>query len=235
MLLEDVVIKSIVLFIILYVIARILNKKFIAQMTFFDFVAAITIGSMVATVTFTQEIPILIGIVGVVLFSLLALTSDILAIKSFRMRKVLNSEPTILIKNGKIYEEGLKKVRLTVDDLLANLRKKGDFYLHEIEGAMMETDGTISVLKKPQYHFVNREDMKVTKLSKGMPQTFILDGKLLPYSLEALGKDKEWADIMLKEHGIKNMRDVFVAQVDSSGMVYIDTRDDSFTPIIKPT
>ncbi|WP_100399219.1 YetF domain-containing protein [Bacillus sp. FJAT-44742] len=209
MLLEHVIVKSFVLFIILYVIARILNKKFIAQMTFFDFVAAITIGSMVATVTFTQQIPLLIGIAGVVLFSLLALISDILAIKSFHMR--------------------------TVDDLLANLRKRGDFYLHEIEGAMMETDGTISVLKKPQSHFVNREDMKVTKLSKGMPQTFILNGKLLPYSLEAMGKDKKWADNILKEHGIKNMRDVFVAQVDSSGMVYIDTRDDSFTPIIKPT
>jgi uncharacterized membrane protein YcaP (DUF421 family) len=113
-----------------------------------------------------------------------------------------------------------------MDSLLTNLRKKDVFYVDQVETALLETDGTVSVLKKPPYLEVMQKDINKVQVSRGIAQAFIIDGKILSKSLEILGKDKEWIKQILQQNQIKRVEDVFFAQMDGVGNIYIDKRDD---------
>ncbi|WP_088105190.1 DUF421 domain-containing protein [Halalkalibacter urbisdiaboli] len=223
----EMFIRATVAFIVLYFLCRLLNKKLISQMTFFDFVAGITIGSVAASSMLTKDVPIYIGMLGLFIFCLYTLSTNIIAIKSLRGRKILEDEPTYLVKNGKILEEGLKKSRMTMDSLIANLRKKSVFYLDQVDTALLETDGSVSVLKKTPYIDLMKKDIATVEPSRGIPQAFIIDGKILKKSLKVLRKDMKWVDEILTLHNVKHLEDVFVAQIDMLGNVYIDIRDDN--------
>ncbi|WP_174731261.1 DUF421 domain-containing protein [Mesobacillus harenae] len=222
----DMTYRIIFTFIVLYILCRILGKKLISQMTFFDFVAGVALGSISASLIFSQNLPTRIGIYGLVLFALLALILDIVALKSFKGRKILNDEPTLIVKNGKIYEEGLSKARLTIDEMLFQLRNKNIFYLDEVEIAFFETNGQVTALKKSTQLPPTKQDMQINSPSRGLPQTFIIDGKILPNSLKAAGKDEAWVKSILQTNGISKIGDVAVAQIDQLNKVFIDKRND---------
>lgn len=130
------------------------------------------------------------------------------------------------MESGKVLEEGMEKVRFTIDELLTQLRKKGIFYLDEVDLAILETDGKISVLRQPLAMATTRQDVDSIRPSRGQPQVFILDGHLLPYSLEAIGKDQQWVQDTLDQWQVADMKKVIVAQVDAQDKVYIDTKKD---------
>ncbi|SEA84676.1 Uncharacterized membrane protein YcaP, DUF421 family [Thalassobacillus cyri] len=220
------IVKVVVVFTVLYVVARVLNKKLISQMTFFDFVAGITLGSMTATIILTSNLTLMKGLTGLVLFGGLVLLVDYMTLNNFHLRKLFNSEPTVLMNNGHILEDGMKRVRFTVDELLSQLRKKNIFYLSEVDTAILETDGTVSVLKKSSMQSPTNNDLNVVKPSKKLPQTFIIQGKVLEDSLHAAGKGRNWLTETLKQKGIKDINDVIAAQVDGQGNVFLDTRQD---------
>ena len=222
----EIFIRATVGFMVLYILCRLLNKKLIAQMNFFDFVAGITIGSIVASAIMMKDVPIWLSMIGLILFCFYTFLTSVIAIKSLRGRKVLEDEETYLIQNGQVLEEGLKKVRLTMDGLLTNLRKKGFFYVDQVETAIMETDGSISVLAKPPYLPAMQKDVFNVQVSRGLAQGFILDGKILKQSLKILGKDENWVREVLRHHKIKKIEDVFYAQIDEQGTIYMDIRDD---------
>jgi len=226
---SELILRVIIFLLVLYVWARLLGKKLISQMTFFDFIAGITIGSLASNVMVDRTIGIATGVAAISLFSLLIILLNYLALKNFISRKVLEGEPTILIKNGAIFEEGLNKVRFTVDNLLSNLRKKNVFYVEQVESAILETDGTVSVLLKPEYQSLTPKDMSVYKPSRGLTQAFIIDGKILKHSLQIINKDIEWVNSILEQHQIKDIESVFYAQIDEQGVVYIDTKIDRNT------
>ncbi|UOE96194.1 DUF421 domain-containing protein [Alkalihalobacillus sp. LMS39] len=222
----EVILRTTIAFIILYILCRILNKKLISQMTFFDFVAGITIGSLVASSIIMTDVPIFISMVGLFFFCLYVFITSIIAIKSLWGRKVLEDEPTYLMKDGQILEEGLKKSRFTVDSLLTNLRKKNVFNIDEVDTAFLETDGTVTVLKKAPYLPAMQKDVFNVQVTRGVGQAFIIDGKILKKSLDILEKDIDWVKTVLAQHKISSIDDVFFAQIDKQGMVYIDKRSD---------
>ena len=196
-------------------------------MTFFDFVAGITIGSIVASSMIMKDVPIMISMVGLTLFCLYTFITSVIAVKTFWGRKILEDELTYLIKDGQILEEGLKKSRFTVDSLLTNLRKKNVFHVDEVETAILETDGTVSVLKKAPFLPAMQKDVFNIQPDRGVGQAFIIDGKILKESLKLLGKDREWVRTILQQHNIARIENVFFAQIDRQGMVYIDTKQDN--------
>ncbi|MDG5789645.1 DUF421 domain-containing protein [Evansella sp. AB-P1] len=226
----DIFIRTTIAFIILYILCRILNKKLIAQMTFFDFVAGITIGSVAAGAMLQPNTPLSISMTGLILFCIYTFITSIIAIKSLWGRKVLEDEPTYLIKNGEVLENGLKKNRMTIDSLITNLRKKGVFYVDQVESAILETDGTVSVLKKPAYLDVMKKDINQFQSSRGVPQAFIIDGKILTSTLNMLGKDINWVKGILKKNNISKLDEVFFAQIDIEGTIYLDKREDAKSP-----
>jgi uncharacterized membrane protein YcaP (DUF421 family) len=213
-------------FIVIYVLSRILGKKLISQMTFFDFVAGVSLGSLVGSVILAADIPIWKGSISLIVFAAISFVVDYTSLKSYRGRKILNDEPTPIIREGKILEEGLKKVRLTIDDLLFQLRKKDIFYLDEVDYAFLETDGTVSALKKSEKLTPTIRDFQLNTLSRGLPQTFIIDGNLLPDILKKIGKDENWLQGILVQNKINSVTDILVAQIDNQMKVYINLKNE---------
>jgi uncharacterized membrane protein YcaP (DUF421 family) len=222
----EMTVRTFISFVSLYVMCRILGKKLISQMTFFDFVAGVTLGTITGSIMFSDKLSKSVGVYGLVLFALITLLLDFIALKSLKGRKVLNGEPTLIVKNGKILEEGMSKARLTMDELLIHLRKKNIFYLDEVDFAFFETDGSISSMKKSILSPPTKKDLQVNTASRGVPQVFIMDGKVLPDGIQAAGKDEKWIKMILQSNGITDVGQVAIAQVDEQDSVYIDIRED---------
>jgi uncharacterized membrane protein YcaP (DUF421 family) len=219
-----IVFNTIYTFIVIYILSRILGKKLISQMTFFDFIAGVSLGSLVGSVILIPDIPIWKGCFSLIVFAAVSFILDYSALKSYWGRKILNDVPTMIIKEGKILEEGMRKVRLTIDDLLFQLRKKDIFYLDEIEYAFLETDGTISTLKKTNQLTPTICDLQITRLSRGLPQTFIIDGKIIYNTLNSIGKDEKWVQDILAKNKISKVDDILVAQIDEQLKVFLSLK-----------
>lgn len=222
----EVITRAVISFIVLFIWCRILGKKLISQVTFFDFVAGITIGSVTANIMLSPQVPLWIGLIGLSLFCALALLLDWLSLKSLKVRKLGDGVPILVIKEGKILEEGMRKSRLNMDNLLFMLRKKNIFYLDEVELAYYETDGSVSALKKTNFQSVTRQDMSFSAITRGLPQAVIKDGKMIETGLKELGKDEKWLKKQLEKVGVDDLSDVTLAQVDQNDQMYVDRRND---------
>ena len=218
--------RAILSFLVLFALARVLGKKQISQLTFFDYVVGIVIGDMASTVAIDTSTKLLNGIIGIVVYTLLSLIMAFGAIKSFKFRELVESSPSILIKDGNIMEKSLLKNRLTFDDLLNGLRVKGAFNISEVELAMLETDGQISVMKKPEYQSLTPNDIGLSVEKDHAPSLVIIDGTLLEKHLKYLGFTEEWLLEEMKKQGANKFEDVFLAQINSNGSVYVDLFND---------
>jgi uncharacterized membrane protein YcaP (DUF421 family) len=216
-------------FFILLALARILGKKQISQLTFFDYIVGIVIGDMASTIAIDTTMKFSYGLIGLVGYTILSVIIAFGAIKSFKFRELVESSPSILIKDGKIMEKTLLKHRLTFDDLLNGLREKDAFNLYEVELAMLETNGQISVMKKPEYQALTPKDIGLSVEEDHAPSLVIIDGSLLEKHLIYLGYSKDWLLKEIKKQGANQFEDVFLAQINSDGRVYVDLFNDKKT------
>lgn len=173
----------------------------------------------------------LILLVIILYIVFIVLQTKLTPAKTFRLRNILNSEPIIVMTNGRILEKELRKVQYNVDELISQLRKKDVFHLREVESAILESDGSLSVLKKSDLSHSSFGDPLNREAGKEHPQIVIIEGNILDFSLKVIGKDKRWLTRTLRKNGLENLSDVMVAQVDPLGNFYIDTKKDliSFT------
>ena len=218
--------RSIAMFILIVAIARILGKRNIARVPPYKFMSyfAITIIAALISVNVIREIAF--GLIALGVWTVFLVALDYLSIKSKLVHDLINGKETVLIKHGKIMEENLLQTRLTAEELLRELRSKNAFSLADVEFAVMETTGEINVFLKSDKKPVTAHDLgqKVAPLTE--PQTVILDGTILNEPLASLGLNREWLMIQLENLGV-SLDNVFIAQVDSSGDLYVDLFDDS--------
>jgi uncharacterized membrane protein YcaP (DUF421 family) len=222
----EIGLRAVIVFLGLLIWARILGKKLISQMTFFDFVAGVAIGSIGGSIMFNTNITVVQGIWGLSVFVVCVLLVDFLVLKNYRSRIIIESQPLIVIQNGKILEQKMAKVRLTMDDLMMLLRKKSVFYVDEVDTAYFEIDGTLSVLKKPENMTATRKDLNLIASPRGKTENFIIDGEIIEQVLRSIGKDKEWVESILQTNGVTDIKDVAFAQIDQLSQVYVDMRKD---------
>lgn len=218
--------RAILSFLVLFTLARILGKKQISQLTFFDYVVGIVIGDMASTIAIDTSVKFINGLIGLIVYTLLSLIIAFVAIKSFKFRDLVESSPSILVKNGKIMEKNLFKHKMTFDDLMNGLRGKDAFKVSEVELAMLETNGQISVMKKPEYQSLTPKDIGLSTEEDHAPSLIIIDGTLLAKRLQYLGYTKEWLLEEIKKQGANKFEDVFLAQINSNGSVYVDLFND---------
>ena len=212
-------------FLLLLTLARILGKKQISHLTFFDYIVGIVIGDITASIAVDPSMKFTNGLVGLVVYTLLSLIIAFGAIKSFKFRELVESSPSILIKDGEIMEKNLSKNRLTFDDLMNGLRMKDAFNISEVELAMIETDGQISVMKKPKYQSLTPND--ISKCGRGScPFPSYYRWHTLRKHLKYLGYTNEWLLEEIKKQGANKIEDVFLAQINSTGSVYVDLYND---------
>jgi len=203
-----------------------MGKRNISRITPFNFVCYIAIGVLAALISANIITNYAFGLISIIIWALIPVALDYLSIKSKLLHDLIQGKGTVLIKHGKIMEENLMKVRLTGEELLRELRSKNAFSLADVEFAVMETTGEINVFLKSDKKPVTAHDLgqKVAPLTE--PQTVILDGTILNEPLASLGLNREWLMIQLENLGV-SLDNVFIAQVDSSGDLYVDLFDDS--------
>ncbi|MFZ5944678.1 MAG: DUF421 domain-containing protein [Bacillota bacterium] len=217
-------IRTIFTYIVLMILSRFLGRKIISQMTFFDFVVGITIGSVAANHAFGPYNSITAGFTILILLALLTFLVDYAHIKSFRARKMFESEPVVLIDRGTIVNQNLKRERLSIEDLTMMLRQKNAFNIADVEFAVMEPDGKLSVQKKSEKQPLTPSDINFSPPYKGLTRDVIMDGNILDENLKNTKFTKELLIDNLKMYGVKDVSEVFYAGLDSSNRLYVSKR-----------
>ncbi|TGE33977.1 DUF421 domain-containing protein [Desulfosporosinus sp. Sb-LF] len=213
-------------FIILWLGLRVLGKKQVGELSIYNVATIAAVGEMAASLaTDLHDDPtdFIFPLLG---YFLLTYLMSYLSLKSQLVRQVLEGIPTIVVSNGKILEGNLKTLRLSMDNLLIKLREEKVFDLKEVEFAIMEPDGKLSILLKPIYRTVTTGDLQLTTEYKGLPTILVREGKFEEESLKNLGITKSWLMTQLHAHNVGEVSEVFLAQLDSSGQLYIDLMTD---------
>lgn len=221
----DILIRTIIAIVSLFILGRTLGKKQIAQLSFFDYILGITIGSIAAQMSIDTDIPMTNGLGSLILWSLVSLLISYVSLKSMRARRFLEGVPTVIIKNGEIIKENLKKERYHINELLEDLREKGVFNIADVEFAILETDGALSVLKKSQTQPITPRDIGIDTKYQGLSANLIIDGEIMYKHLQTVGLNEEWLSDELNKRGIDSFKDVLLASLDTDGNLYVDLKD----------
>ena len=193
----------------LFIITKIMGHKQVAQLDFFDYISGITIGSIAAELATELETPIK-PFIALVIYGLISILLNVITSRLPRSRKYVNGTPTILMDNGKIYRKNLKKAKLDLSEFMLMCREAGYFDLDEIQTAIFEHNGKLSVLPNSKNRPITPNDMQITvKLSK-IGTEIIMDGEILGDNLKRLGFDEIWLKKQLADQGYKNTEDIFL-------------------------
>jgi len=190
-------------------------------------VVGITIGSIASSVSVELENEPLPALVALLTWGSMSILLGWLSLRGKTLEKLMNSEPTVVVQDGKILEKNMGTARYSLGDLLMQLRLKNAFNLADVEVALLEPNGQLSVLKKSEAQPVTPRTMNIAVAERGMPSVFIEDGKVLTDTLEHLGHDEAWVREQLRLQGVNSVKQVMLAQVDGYEEVYIDLKDDS--------
>lgn len=217
--------KAGVAFLALWAIARIMGKKLISQLTLFDFIAAVTLGSVGANAINPGQ-PTGPLLVGAAIFAGLSILGNWVDVSGRTLERFLDGEPTVLIQNGKVLEQNRTRNRLTVNQLESMLRQKGAFDLRTVEFAILETSGQLSVLPRSQFRPVSPVDLKLKTGYEGLTTQVMHKGRALPERLAGAGLTEDWLPGELARQGIPDPDQVFSAWLGSDGALNVDRYDD---------
>ncbi|MDF1507481.1 DUF421 domain-containing protein [Robertmurraya sp. DFI.2.37] len=208
----QILIELIFGYIALFALTKIMGKTQITQITPFDFISALILGELVGNAIYDNDITFQKVIYAVVIWGLLIFITEILTQKKKGLRKLLEGKPSIVIRKGKIDYEMLKKARLDINQLQHLLRSRGIFSIRECEYAILETDGSISVLRKSSYEHVTIRDLNLPRSAVKLPVTLILDGEIEADNLHFIKWNEEMLYNEMKKFGIDSEKDVLYAE-----------------------
>lgn len=221
----DIFLRTIIVLIILFFIAKMVGKKQISQLNLFDYIVGITIGSIAADISLDLEKDLMAGLVSLFLYGIIAYLISLLTMKSIKARRFFTGVPTVLVENSKIIESGLKKTKIDINELLAEARIAGYFDLDEIEYAIMEVNGNISFLPKDREKPITKKDMNLKSVDTGLTANVIIDGIYMENNMKAIGKNKKWLDHELKILGYDNYDNILLATVDINYKILVYRKD----------
>lgn len=221
----DVTLRAILSLITLFLITKMLGKKQVSQLSLFDYVIGISIGNFAAEMTINLESDYLHGILAVVIFGVVAYLVSILTMKSIHLRRYFMGTPTLLIQDGKLLEQNMKKVKYDVNDLLEQCRTNGYFDLSEIKYALMEANGTLSILPFETERPLKVKDMEIKPKKEGLCANVIIDGKVMPNNLKNCNKDETWLKKELKIKGYTDLQQILLATVDANEKLQVYERN----------
>lgn len=222
----DILLRNLIAVGILFLVTVIIGKKLISQLNFFDFIVGITIGSIAAALSVDKTITYPNGVISLLIWGLIPLIVARIALANIRARRRLDGVPTILVQNGKILEENLKKEKYHVNDLLEELRLKGVFNIADLDFAILETSGQISVQLRPENQPITVSDLNLSVTRQGLCANLIIDGNILHQHLKLANRDEAWLRKELRKRNIEDVGQVLLASMDGNGNLHIDVKDD---------
>lgn len=217
----SIFLRSLFAFFILFLLTRCLGKKQISQLTFFDYITGITIGSIAASCAVDAQIDASMGLVGLLTWTLLSISLSYVTLKKLKIKRLLDGTPTIVIQQGKILYENLKQERFTVLDLLEELRLQGVFCVEQVNFAILENGGRLSILLKSQFQPMKPKDLNILTKTEGLPANLIIDGCILQENLALVDRDETWLCEVLKNKGFSSISDVTLATLKPDGPLIV--------------
>ncbi|MBD1373228.1 DUF421 domain-containing protein [Hazenella sp. IB182357] len=220
--------QTLIAFLTVMIITRILGKQQIGEMTFTEYVNGITFGSIAANLATELDQNIVQHIISLIMFGVLTYGASWLALHNRKARKLLQGEPIVVIKDGKLLEKNLQKTRFTLIDITQLLRGKEVFNIDDVQYAILENDGTLSVMLKPDKQpLTPQTNRRNNPTEPQIPTELVVDGQVIYENLRRIGQSGKWLMEQLKaQKSIQSIQDVFYATLDSEGKLYIDLRDD---------
>lgn len=221
----EIALRTLISAVVLFVITKILGKRQITQLSYFEYITGITVGGIAAIMSLDLRITWYYGLVALIVWATVALGLEYISLKSKIARDVINGQGVVLIKEGKVLEDNLRKVRFTSDDLLEELRGKNAFSFSDVEFAVLEADGKLNVLLNKEIQPLTPKHLGIKVAPEQEPQTVIMDGKILDEPLATIGLNRHWLNTELKKIGV-SIENVFIGQVDSYEQLTVDLFND---------
>lgn len=219
----QVILETLITFFILLLYTRLLGKKQMSHLTFFNYITGITIGSIAANMVISPSLSFFKEIVALSIWCLLTVVIGYLTLKSSKLRIILDGQPTIIIKRGKILRKSLKSLKMNLDDISMLLREQNIFSIRDVDYAILEPNGKISVLKKVNKQPTTREDLNIiVPAAKYLPTEIIVDGKFVTHSLKELNLTKEWVIQQLNQIGISSIKSILYAEIQDDGSIFVN-------------
>lgn len=197
----------------LFVIAKFIGHKQMSQLDFFDYITGITIGSIGAELATELEKPMK-PFVAMLVYGTITVVLSLITSKFPKMRKIINGTPTIIMNNGKIYRKNMKKAKIDLSEFLVLCRQAGYFNLADIQTAIFEYNGRLTVLPVSTKRPLNPEDVKLTPQPEYISAEVIMDGRVLDENLKRMGVDIKWLENQIKKQGFKNVKEIFLGVCD---------------------
>ncbi len=224
-----IIVRTTAVYLFLLVMVRVMGKREIGQLSPFDLVVAITIGEL-AAVALELESDLVKALVPIALIALLELLLSYVSLKSHVLRRLITGSPTVVIENGRIVYENLRRNRYNTSDLLSQLREKDIFSPAEVEYAILEPSGRLSVLKRSQHRAVTPADLHIDTRYEGLSFPLICDGVVQLKNMEKLSLSMDWLNDQLRSRNVHGVHAVALALIDTGGELYISTKSDPAEP-----
>ena len=226
----SVFLRAITSLVFLFLVTKIIGKKQVSELSLFDYVIGISIGNFAAEMTINLESNEINGLLAVLIFGLIAYAVSIITMKSMRLRRFFMGTPTIIIQNGKILIDGMKKTRLDMNDILEQCRTNGYFDISQIEYAIVEANGELSILPKAEYRPLNPNDMNLKVSKEGLCANVVIDSKVMVNNLSNMAKDEEWLRKQLKVQGYKTLDNILLATLDNNEKIIVYEKNTNIKP-----
>lgn len=210
-----VVLTSVLSAAALFVIAKVMGHKQMSQLDFFDYITGITIGSIAAELATELEEP-LRPLIAMVVYGAITVILTVMTSKLPKTRKFINGTPTIIMNNGKLYRKNMKKAKLDLSEFMVMCRQEGYFNLADIQTAVFEYNGRLTILPVSTKRPMTPEDMNLTPQPEYISTEVIMDGRILEENLKRMGLDSKWLNKQIKEQGFRNAKDIFLGLCDEN-------------------
>ncbi len=213
-----------IIYLVVLIVMRLMGKREISQMQPFELVIAIMIADLASVPMADTGIPIFNGIIPILALLLFQLIISLINLKSITLRKIVCGKPRMLIYRGKIDDGALKKEKITINELQERLRQNNIFSIGDVEYAILETSGQISVIQKPEKRTTIPEDFNILPDYEGIPYDLIIDGKVMHENLQAIGRDERWLKREVEKFKIKP-EEALIVTYDGKGQIFCQKKE----------
>ncbi len=224
-----ILLRSLILYIVVVSAVRLMGKRQLGELQPSELVITILISNIATLPLEDTDIPLIIGMTPILALVCYEIFVSWLIIRLPFIRKIIYGSPKIIISNGKINRTVLRDLRLSVDDILTAMRSQNIFDVNEVQYAIVETTGSISIMKKQCKDTPNREDIGLTPKSADPPQVVVSDGKILPVTLKSMGYNSKFVENTAKKAGY-NVDEVFIMTADGQGNVFVAPKEGKKAP-----
>ncbi len=217
-------VRTVVLYIMVVLALRLMGKRQIGQLQPSELVIAMMLSELASIPVENVETPLLTGVIPIFTLIIAEMSFSFLTLKSRKIRKILSGSPTVLIAKGQVLEQEMERLRFNIDDLMEELRSNGYPNILDIEYAIIESNGNLSVIPKSNKRALTPEDVNISTAYEGIPFLLISDGTVNQRAMESAGVDLQWLLDHLKSFGIHDIENVFMASVDSAGNFFVQEK-----------